>query len=81
MTFEWSAIWAAWPDLMAGSWMTIQITLLGLIGASAVLICFGVIAWRGLRISMRAEDTFGSLRRGPCAPAAARSRRALSWRR
>ena len=34
---------------------------LGLIGASAVLICFGVIAWRGLRISMRAEDTFGSL--------------------
>ena len=33
----------------------------GLIGASAVLICFGVIAWRGLRISMRAEDTFGSL--------------------
>ena len=34
---------------------------LGLIGASGVLICFGVIAWRGLRISMRAEDTFGSL--------------------
>jgi cell division protein FtsW len=34
---------------------------LGLIGTTAVLICFGVIAWRGLRISMRAEDTFGSL--------------------
>jgi len=34
---------------------------LGLIGASGILICFGVIAWRGLRISMRAEDTFGSL--------------------
>jgi len=33
---------------------------LGLIGASGVLICFAVIAWRGLRISMRAEDTFGS---------------------
>ncbi len=33
---------------------------LGLIGASSVLICFAVIAWRGLRISMRAEDTFGS---------------------
>ncbi|HTM04265.1 MAG TPA: putative lipid II flippase FtsW [Vicinamibacterales bacterium] len=33
---------------------------LGLIGASAVLICFGVIAWRGLRIAMRAEDSFGS---------------------
>jgi cell division protein FtsW len=34
---------------------------LGLIGTSAVLVCFGVIAWRGLRIAMRAEDTFGSL--------------------
>jgi cell division protein FtsW len=33
---------------------------LGLIGASGVLVCFAVIAWRGLRISMRAEDTFGS---------------------
>jgi cell division protein FtsW len=33
---------------------------LGLVGATAVLICFGVIAWRGLRISTRAEDSFGS---------------------
>ena len=33
---------------------------LGLIGTSAVVICFGVIAWRGLRIAMRAEDPFGS---------------------
>jgi cell division protein FtsW len=33
---------------------------LGLIGASAVLICFAVITWRGLRISMRAQDAFGS---------------------
>jgi cell division protein FtsW len=33
---------------------------LGLIGASTVLICFCVIAWRGLRISMRAEDSFGA---------------------
>lgn len=33
---------------------------LGLIGASAVLICFCVIAWRGARIAMRAEDAFGS---------------------
>ena len=33
---------------------------LGLIGATAVLICFCVIAWRGARIAMRAEDTFGS---------------------
>jgi cell division protein FtsW len=33
---------------------------LGLIGATAILLCFCVIAWRGLRISARAEDTFGS---------------------
>jgi cell division protein FtsW len=33
---------------------------LGLIGATVVLACFGVIAWRGLRIAMRAEDTFGA---------------------
>lgn len=34
---------------------------LGLIGATAVLICFCVIAWRGLRVSLRAPDRFGAL--------------------
>ena len=34
---------------------------LGLVGATAVLVCFLVIAWRGLRISLRAEDRFGAL--------------------
>ncbi|MBM4438657.1 MAG: putative lipid II flippase FtsW, partial [Actinobacteria bacterium] len=33
---------------------------LGLIGATAVLVCFFVIAWRGLRIARRAEDPFGA---------------------
>jgi cell division protein FtsW len=33
---------------------------LGLIGASGVLLCFCIIAWRGLRTAVRAEDTFGS---------------------
>jgi cell division protein FtsW len=33
---------------------------LGLAGATVILLCFCVIAWRGLRISARAEDTFGS---------------------
>jgi cell division protein FtsW len=33
---------------------------LGLIGATAVLLCFCVIAWRGLEISAKAEDRFGS---------------------
>ena len=33
---------------------------LGLVGATAILICFCVIAWRGLRIAARAEDMFGS---------------------
>jgi cell division protein FtsW len=34
---------------------------LGLIGATAVLLCFAVIAWRGLRVALRAPDTFGAL--------------------
>ena len=33
---------------------------LGLVGATAVVICFAVIAWRGLRVALRAPDTFGS---------------------
>ena len=34
---------------------------LGLIRSTAILICFCVIAWRGLRIASHAEDRFGSL--------------------
>ena len=34
---------------------------LGLLGATTVLICFCVIAWRGVRIALRAQDAFGSL--------------------
>ena len=33
---------------------------LGLIGATVILICFLVIAWRGLRIAIRAPDRFSS---------------------
>jgi cell division protein FtsW len=33
---------------------------LGLIGASIVLACFCLIAWRGLRVAMRAPDGFGA---------------------
>ncbi|HEY2153245.1 MAG TPA: putative lipid II flippase FtsW [Vicinamibacterales bacterium] len=33
---------------------------LGLIGATAVLVCFCVVTWRGLRVSLRAPDQFGS---------------------
>ncbi len=33
---------------------------LGLIGATLVLICFCVIAWRGVRIALRAPDKFGA---------------------
>ena len=33
---------------------------LGLIGATAVLICFCVITWRGLRVATKAPDTFGA---------------------
>ncbi len=33
---------------------------LGLVGATIVLVCFGVIAWRGLTIATRAPDLFGA---------------------
>jgi cell division protein FtsW len=33
---------------------------LGLVGATAVLICFGVITWRGLRVATKAPDMFGA---------------------
>ena len=32
----------------------------GLLGATMVVLCFCVIAWRGLRTSMRAPDSFGA---------------------
>jgi cell division protein FtsW len=34
---------------------------LGLIGATLVLVCFAVIAWRGLRVALRTPDAFGAL--------------------
>jgi len=34
---------------------------LGLIGATLVLVCFCVIAWRGLRVALNAPDSFGGL--------------------
>ena len=33
---------------------------LGLIGATAVLACFAIVAWRGLRVSLLAPDAFGA---------------------
>ncbi|HKT78722.1 MAG TPA: putative lipid II flippase FtsW [Vicinamibacterales bacterium] len=33
---------------------------LGMIGATLILVCFCVIAWRGLRISLEAPDKFGA---------------------
>ncbi len=36
----------------------------GFIGSTILLICFLVIAWRGLYIAMRAKDTFGKLLAG-----------------
>jgi cell division protein FtsW len=33
---------------------------LGLVGATAVVMCFCVIAWRGMRVAMRAPDKFGA---------------------
>jgi cell division protein FtsW len=33
---------------------------LGLAGATAVILCFGVITWRGMRAAERAPDSFGA---------------------
>jgi cell division protein FtsW len=33
---------------------------LGLVGATAILVSFGVIAWRGIRVAIRAEEGFGA---------------------
>jgi cell division protein FtsW len=33
---------------------------LGLVGATLVVICFCVVTWRGLRIALRAPDSFGA---------------------
>ena len=33
---------------------------LGLIGATAVIVCFIIITWRGMRAAMRAPDSFGA---------------------
>lgn len=43
MTFEWSVIWDAMPSLLEGTKMTIQITLLGLIGGTLIGFLTGVI--------------------------------------
>ena len=34
---------------------------LGLVGATLMLACFGILTWRGLRVVSRAPDAFGSL--------------------
>ncbi len=34
---------------------------LGLIGTTAILLCFAVIVWRGLRAALLAPDRFGTL--------------------
>jgi cell division protein FtsW len=33
---------------------------LGLVGATVVLLCFCVVTWRGLRVALRAPDSFGA---------------------
>lgn len=43
MVFDWSSIWAAWPDLMAGSWMTLKITAMGLLGGCVIGGLCGII--------------------------------------
>lgn len=72
MTFDWSAIWAALPDLLEGTKMTIRITLLGLIGGTLVGFLTGVITtyvkvpvtWKNAVIALVAIVVLGFLARG-----------------
>jgi cell division protein FtsW (lipid II flippase) len=34
----------------------------GLVGTTLILLCFVVIAWRGLRVATQAPDRFGAFR-------------------
>ncbi len=43
VTFEWSAIWEAMPSLLEGAKMTVQITLLGLIGGVIIGFLAGIV--------------------------------------
>ncbi|WP_412034103.1 ABC transporter permease subunit [Pollutimonas sp. M17] len=60
MTFEWSVIWDAMPSLLEGTQMTIQITLLGLIGGTLIGFLTGVVTtyvkvlvtWRSTAIAI-----------------------------
>lgn len=62
MTFEWSAVWAAMPDLLQGALMTIRITVLGLLGGSLIGFLTGVVttyirvpvSWRSTGLSVLA---------------------------
>jgi len=62
VTFEWSAIWDAFPSLMEGARMTIKITLLGLIGGTLIGFLSGVVttyvrvavSWRSVLIAIAA---------------------------
>ena len=33
---------------------------LGLVGATAVVLCFCIVSWRGMRVALRAPDSFGA---------------------
>jgi len=60
VTFEWSVIWDAMPSLLEGTQMTIQITLLGLIGGTLIGFLTGVVTtyvkvlvtWRSTAIAI-----------------------------
>ncbi len=60
MEFDWSVIWAAMPSLWEGTKLTIQITLLGLVGGTAIGFLTGVtttyvrvqVTWKSLAVAV-----------------------------
>ena len=71
MTFEWSAIWDAFPSLLEGAKMTIYITVLGLIGGTVIGFFSGVVttyirvpvSWRSILLAIVTLVALGVLLR------------------
>lgn len=64
MDFDWSVIWSALPDLLAGVTLTVWIALLGLAGGSLIGLCAGLARAYGPLLLNVAAQAYIELIRG-----------------
>ena len=64
MQFQWSAIWAALPELLDGAKLTLWISILGLLGGAVIGVVAGVARAYGGLLSSRVALVFIELFRG-----------------